>query len=116
MQDEIPSSFANELRTMSKGAVDAELTEALQQVVKAVLETGKAGKFGIEFVVKLEKGYENHVKLSPVISAKPPRFDTPGQPFYAYNDGTISRDDPEQAELNFRTVPNDDVKAIGGSE
>lgn len=65
--------FETTFATLRRGAASMEATEAMQQVVKSVYETGKPGKLVIELTVKPSASglYLITVKIKDQPDAKP---------------------------------------------
>ncbi len=69
------NSFEVTFSSLRRGAASIEATEKLRDVVKAVRDTGKAGKLVIELTIKpnaINNGEVEAVKLMDKITAKPP--------------------------------------------
>lgn len=73
--------------------------ERLNEVIKAVVETGKKGSVTLTISVTQDKNDANVVELAPEVKAKiPEKGFTPGV-FFASEDGELSKEDPRQAEM-----------------
>lgn len=61
--------FSQQLAYINKGTLDAELTEALAEVIKAVRETGKKGAVTLTLnCAMLNTRDENTMKVTPKVS------------------------------------------------
>lgn len=99
--------FSQQIAFLSKGCLDAELTEELAKVIKAVRESGKAGSITLNLKVSmLNTRDENAVKLTPVVTAKCPKMAPYESVMFSTADGDLLRDDPQQPSLNLETVPS----------
>ena len=89
--------YTDVLREIRKGRVVDAASEALAEVVKAVLDTDKAGKLGVELTIKpnSDGAVEITAKVKPTI----PQGDLPSGLFFADLDGDLHRDDPTQREM-----------------
>lgn len=91
--------FTDVLRDIRKGKVVDACSEELAEVVRAVLDTDKAGKFTLELTVKPQGRGELSIVLLAKIATKVPQADLPDAIFYTDLDGGLHRDDPNQREL-----------------
>lgn len=69
------NNFVVTFSSLRRGAAAIEASEKLKDVVKAVQETGKAGKIVIELTIKpnaMNNGEVEAVKLQDKITGKPP--------------------------------------------
>ncbi|PID44065.1 MAG: hypothetical protein CSB48_02795 [Proteobacteria bacterium] len=99
------TNFSQNLAFMNKGMTDAELTEELASLVKAVRETGKAGSLTLKLKVQMmNQQAEDMITIEPVISATPPKLPGKKALFWSTCDGDLLRNDPEQIELELKTV------------
>lgn len=97
--------FADTLRDLRRGTVVTELEEGLAEVVRAVEETGKAGKLTLTLTVKpisIGSVGTATVAIHDDVKATLPR-ERPGTVMFAA-DGVLTRNDPRQPELGLRTV------------
>lgn len=94
-----PRDFAAFLLELAKGRPHRELSEALAEVSKAVVETGKAGKLQLTLQIKQQKGVDGAVLITDDIKKSVPRYDRPATIFYAGEDGELTRSDPHQQAL-----------------
>ena len=68
--------FSQQLAYINKGTLDAELTEALAEVIKAVRETGKKGAVTLTLnCAMLNTRDENTMKVTPKVSRTIPELD-----------------------------------------
>src|SRR5262245_54604602 len=97
--------FSQQLSFLSKGSLDAELTQALADVVKAVRETGKAGAISLTLKVSmLNQRDENAVKVTPAVKITTPKLPPYESVMFSTADGDLLRDDPKQQKLDLREV------------
>lgn len=108
MNNELPVetlSFTQFIDSLHNGMVSDELNEALQEVVKAVRETRKEGNVQINIKLKLNGTVsEDQLKVTPVVSHKAPRHDTPPAVIFSTADGSVTRDDPKQIALELKQI------------
>ena len=90
-------SILTTLQEHRKGALVARLTEASEEVVRAVLEHGKAGKLTLELTYK-PKG-ENQLELVPKVITRPPEPDVSPGVFFGDEEGKVHRSDPRQYDI-----------------
>ena len=68
--------FSQQLAYINKGTLDAELTEALAEVIKAVRETGKKGAVTLTLNCSmLNTRDENTMKVTPKVTRTIPDID-----------------------------------------
>jgi hypothetical protein len=99
--------FSQQLAFLSKGCLDAELTQALADVVKSVRDTGKKGSISLTITVtKLNGRDEDCVRLIPAVKITTPKLPPYESVMYSTADGDLLREDPKQRKLDLREVPN----------
>lgn len=114
--DEVPvRPFADFLREQSQGETHAELSEALQTIVQAVLDTGKTGVLQLQIKVEPMKGGRRGVTVSDAIKIKLPEHDRDASMFFADKDFNLHRNDPNQLQFeSLREVPPSGVDPTTG--
>lgn len=101
--------FSQQLAFLSRGSLDAELTQVLAEVVKAVRDSGKSGAVTLKIKVSmLNERDENAVKLVPEVSTRIPKLAPYESILFSTADGDLLRDDPKQRKLDLREVPKRD--------
>lgn len=96
------SAFVKTLSDCQKGAVLGELDESLSKLVAAIREHGGAGQIGL--VLKIKSMNENMVSVTGDVTVKVPKATKTFSFFYVTEDDLLSRDNPNQSELNFREI------------
>ncbi|EJB8473967.1 hypothetical protein HV077_21155 [Citrobacter freundii] len=97
--------FSQQLAYINKGTLDAELTEALAEVIKAVRETGKKGDVTLKLnCAMLNTRDENTMKVTPKVSRTIPELDRADTIMFATADGDLLRDDPAQTQLDLKVI------------
>ncbi|WP_186390478.1 hypothetical protein [Citrobacter freundii] len=97
--------FSQQLAYINKGTLDAELTEALAEVIKAVRETGKKGAVTLTLNCgMLNTRDENTMKVTPKVSRTIPELDRADTIMFATADGDLLRDDPSQTQLDLKVI------------
>lgn len=91
--------FTDVLRDIRKGRVVEAASEELAEVVRAVLDTGKAGEITLKLAVKPQGKGDNAVIVSAKLTAKKPQATLPDALFFADLDGDLLRDDPTQQRI-----------------
>ena len=98
--------FAAVVQEHRDGALHAELSEALQEVVAEVVTHGKAGSLTLTLNVKpADKGLGSALIIAADIKAKPPQGERPAAIFFPDESGNLFRRDPRQTELPLREAP-----------
>ncbi|WP_432846015.1 hypothetical protein ACQPXB_36080 [Amycolatopsis sp. CA-161197] len=92
-----PKPFGTFLLQHAKGRTHDELSQALQDVVLACRETGKAGSITLKLTVKAldDQAFE----VVDAISIKAPQGARPKSIWFATDDGELTRDNPHQLAL-----------------
>lgn len=93
------NSFAKSLAEVRRGGLLTECSEALSEVTKAVMETGKAGSMTITLKVRRNADGESVEVIAPYVNKKVPRKDPQSTNFYVGEDGELLRDHPKQQEM-----------------
>lgn len=98
--------FSQQMAFINKGTLDAELTEAFAEVVKAVRETNKKGSVTLTLNCSmLNNRNENTMKISPVVTTKIPELDRAETIMFSTADGNLLRDDPDQIKMDLKVIP-----------
>jgi hypothetical protein len=93
-----PQEFLAFLASVNKGRSASELTNALQEVVEAVNDSGKAGKLTYTVNITPAKA-EGAVNVTDVITTKKPVLDRPTSIFFVDEDNNLVRNSPTQPGL-----------------
>lgn len=97
--------FSQQIGYLSRGSLDAELTEEMAALVKAVRETGKAGTITLTLKVQRLSGRdENAVQIVPTVKMKAPAPAPYTNIMFSTGDGDLLRDDPNQRTLELQQV------------
>lgn len=94
----------NQLRS---GKTAAELSEKLNTVVRACRDTQKVGEITLRLKVKPDKGDTGQYFIEDTVTAKTPEFERGKTIMWGTPEGNLQRTDPNQGELELRTVPDD---------
>jgi hypothetical protein len=106
ISSESKTAFSQQIASLAKGTLDAELTEALSELVKAINDHGKKGSITLTLSLKpeVQNGEVKMISIKPdvkVSSPQPQRLSSVMWPTY---DGELLRDDPDQAQLDLKSV------------
>lgn len=105
MTDQTQTPFSQQIAFLGRGSTDAEVTEALVQVVRAVRETRKAGHVTLKLAIRMaDKRTEDAIRITPQITKKVPELESEETIMYSTYDGDLLRDDPRQEKLDLRDV------------
>lgn len=97
--------FAEWLNDQHQGATHHELSEALNELVEAVQETGKVGSLTLTVKVKpAARGSVRRVLVSDDIKLRKPEGERAESIYFVDDDHNLSRRDPDQPELPLRQV------------
>lgn len=89
--------FADVLRDLNRGRTHTEASMAMQDLVAAVLDTGKAGTLTIKLKVESAKSH-NMVTIADDVTVKKPQARA-ASIFFVDDEMNIRRDDPRQDTL-----------------
>lgn len=96
------------LRDIRKGRVIEEATTTMNDVVRAVDETGKEGSVTITIKIKPSKHGGPEKTILAEVKAKKPIAEIPPAVFFSDNDGDLHRIDPNQEEMELREAGSSD--------
>lgn len=116
--------FAAFLQDHNRGSAHTEASEALQRLVLAAADTGKAGSVTVKVSVKPMDGSETAMVTTVEVTEKLPKVPLRPAIFYADDDGNLTRDDPQSLPFpklkevdgpKVRDVaPAAEAKTVGG--
>lgn len=109
-QDNTEMSFTDFLSELDRGRVAEELGETLLAVIEGVRQTGKAG----HVTLKIGTGWDRKadmLRVSTNVTSKVPKLDRAESLFFVTNDGTPTRKDPRQYELELENKRRQDTAA-----
>ena len=103
---EANTPFSQQLSHLAKGTLDAELTEALSDLVKAINDHGKKGSISLTLTLKPESinGEVKMITVSPDVKVNSPQPQRMSSRMWPTYDGDLLRDDPDQATLDLKEV------------
>lgn len=91
------------LQRLANGRLIDELVAALATTAEEVVKTGKPGTVSLTLKVSTRGPSDPFVMVEETIARSAPKKDARGAFFFAV-DGELHREDPRQAELDFRTI------------
>ena len=94
--------FADVLRELNGETYD-ELTLQLGELVTAVMQTGKSGS--LTLALRVAANGVGSVTITDEVKVKVPEAARPKTMFFATESGSLMRNNPRQAELQLREVP-----------
>lgn len=109
--------FSQQIAHLSRGMLDAELTEELAELIKAIIQHGKKGSITLTLNIKpeLAQGEVVNVTVSPDVKTTKPSPERLSSRMYPTYDGDLLRNDPNQGELDLReidTTPRHEAKEL----
>ena len=98
--------FSQQVAHLAKGSLDAELTETLTELVKAINERQKGGSITLTLKLKpkVANGEVAYVQIDPDVSCTMPKIDRLSSHLFPTYDGDLLRNDPDQRQLDLRQV------------
>lgn len=102
-----PRDFGSFLLEQARGKTHDELSHALHDVTKKVIETGKKGSLTLTLSIGLlGKDPAEGLVITDQIKTKIPEHDRPSSVFYPDRHGNLSRRDPNQLSFeDLTTIP-----------
>ena len=100
--------FSDVLKNIRKGECLLDASEKMAELVKAIRDTGKGGKFVIELTILPLSNVSETVNIVDKISIKKPEKPKGGSIFYTTDSNSLERNDPNQGEFSELS---DDFKA-----
>ena len=96
--------FYDFLREHRNGVTHDDISDALQDLVSAVVTEGKAGKLTVTINIKPAGRESGALEVSTEIKSAPPKA-TPGTSiFFASPENNLIRHDPRQATMELREI------------
>lgn len=89
--------FPDTLRQIRYGALQDELSEAMNQLTQACTEAGKTGELVLK--IKLKPNFSGQVEILDDLTLKLPKPVRGTSIFFATPEGNLQREDPRQGEL-----------------
>src|ERR1043166_7970293 len=102
MTPTIDNSAIQLLSTLNGGACASEMAEKLREASKAAGDQRKKARLTIE--IEIAPGKSGAAEVSYKISSKVPRAEADPAFYFICEDGSLSRKDPRQRELEFKAV------------
>ena len=88
--------FISILADLDEGNVNAQLSDLLAEITRAVMTTSLAGTINLSLKISKQGGM---AIITPKVSSKKPAPATDATMFYVDDDGHLSRNDTRQMEL-----------------
>lgn len=95
--------FDETLRKIRRGVLINELTEQLQDIVKAVEDTGKSGEITIKLTIK-KFSRMNAIDITDKVTIKLPQDQPESTMMFATPEGNLVTEDPRQQKLPLSAV------------
>lgn len=110
--------FSQWLAEQRQGALHGELTAALAEVTRAVVEHGKPGTVTLKISLKPLKDHPAGVlQVVDDVAMKAPQATRGSALWHADDEGNLSRENPRQARLPLQEVPRSsaELREVGGA-
>lgn len=98
--------LADILLDLNRGRTHSEASVRMQELVAAVMETGRKGSLSIVITVAKSKA-SGQVEILDEVRCKTPQPDRAASIFFVDDDANLTRHDPHQLELELRDVSAD---------
>lgn len=99
-----PKPFGEWLEEQSNGATQVDLSKQLNELVTAVVLTGKKGELTLK--VKVKPNGDNMVIVEDEVKVTLPEPTRPNNIYFVDDHGNPQRENPRQTAMNLREVPN----------
>jgi hypothetical protein len=98
------------------GSLNRELVDRLQETVKSVRETGRKGTVTLR--LRISHGGMKQIEVEPEVKSSKPKVTAPTSVLFADDEGRLYDRDPEQIEMDFRTVDGSgqDLRSVRSSD
>jgi hypothetical protein len=109
--------FADFLQELDDGAVHAEMSSSLRDLIEAVNTTGKTGT--LTLTIKAKPAGRNafgNLIVTHEVKVKEPDNDRPESVWFVTPDGNLSRDNPAQQRLPLREVRKPTIRTNEAEE
>lgn len=100
-------TFGEVLQDLRYGTLHDELTEKMQEVVNACINTGKTGSLTLQ--IKLKPGKSGELEITDTIKSTVPELEKGGSIMWATPEGNLQREDPRQMTI-------EGLKSIGSEK
>lgn len=100
------NTFANTVAQIRGGDFQEEASKKLQELVGAVRETGRPGTITLTMKIKpaTARGSMSTLIIDDKVVCKMPEVEKAQSLFFATDENTLQRNDPNQKELALKTV------------
>lgn len=112
IQNNQPRGAMQVLPEMRGGALVKEITEALHEVTEAVLANQKGGKITLTLDIKPGQGADNALVIKDTLKVTTPKPTLNSTIFFADSKNSLTRNDPNQLELQGITVVRHGPKPV----
>lgn len=103
-----PTDTVAIFQNMRRGALLADISDAMRTVTQHVRSTRKKGVVTIKLTIEPNaKGDSEMLRITDEVALKLPKADSGSSIFFADDDGNLSRNPITQGELKFDVVPGD---------
>ena len=103
-------NFIALLQGKTGGVSLADLDAELAELVNTVTATGRAGR--LTYKIKILPNARKGVRVEDTVDVKKPKEELGISYFWVGQGGALLRNDPNQTELQLRTVADDDAQPL----
>lgn len=100
MAEQQTRPFTQFLQEQRRGGLHADLSDALNRVVAAVIETGRQGTLAVN--LKIKPTGDGMVQVFDALKLGVPEPEKAASLFYVDEHGNVQRKDPRQTEMPLR--------------
>ena len=109
------TKYSEHIRTMARGSIDDEISEALSELVRECRIHGQPGTLTVTLRLKPEGRDGDYMAIDCTkIAVNAPQPKRLGAVMYARSNGDLLRDDPEQVKMQLRSVGGETVDPTTG--
>ena len=111
-----PDLYLDTLRNLAFGQTAEDASKALHKCVQRSIDTGKNSTLTLKITIKPVGNRSGQLEFHDSITVKMPEVTRGGTLMFTTPEGNITRTNPNQSELNLRSVDtHDPIKKIENS-
>ena len=107
-------TFAEILSDLRYGTLHDDLTESMQELVSACVDTGKVGR--LTLTINVKPGKSGELVITDDIKKKVPELDKGSSIMWATPEGNLTRQDPRQMTIEGVKVIGQDERPLKGAK
>lgn len=116
MSNHRPDLFVHTINNLRRGNAAEELSEKLHECIIAARDTGKMATLNLSIKIKPDGPEGKTFFITETATTKVPELDKGHTLMFATSNGDLTRQDPDQGNLELRSVGDDEtpIRKAGG--